>query len=233
MIEWINFILMLVFTALSAYYYAKSASIIQLERKIGAEAYIKCGQYRYISLFSFILVYITYVVYYFYPLPVPLPQTFAINGWILASIATLFLIPLGYVYFRAIKDAGEETMRPKKDNELASPHTAQRLQGDEAAEGADERRGKDRQRQGQEAQQERPALSQPCDHARGQNGEGAVGEERGGREVPELGARGAESLSPDGREPVHRREGDEIEDDADAAGESEQRRSGDPQESLP
>jgi protein-S-isoprenylcysteine O-methyltransferase Ste14 len=118
MIEWINFILMLVFPVLAAYYYAQSVSIIQLERKIGPEAYERCAQYRYISLFFFIMTCITYLVYYFYPLPVPLPQTFPISGWILAPIAALFIIPLGYIYYRAVKDAGEETMRPKKDNEL-------------------------------------------------------------------------------------------------------------------
>jgi protein-S-isoprenylcysteine O-methyltransferase Ste14 len=120
MIEWINFILMLVFPVLSAYYYAQSVSIIQLERKIGVKAYKRCEQYSYISLFFFIMICITYLVYYFFPLPVPLPQTFPINGWILGPIAALFIIPLGYVYYRAVKDAGEETIRPKKDSELYS-----------------------------------------------------------------------------------------------------------------
>ncbi len=118
MIEWINFILMLVFPVLSAYYYVQSVSVIQLERKIGSKAYKRCEQYTYISLFFFIMISVTYLVYYFYPLPVPLPQTFPISGWILAPIAALFIIPLGYVYYRAVKDAGEQTIRPKKDSEL-------------------------------------------------------------------------------------------------------------------
>jgi len=136
MIEWINFILMLVFPVLCAYYYAQSVSIIQLERaffhtrlfalfkfddgrrKIGPDAYKRGEQYSFMSLFFFVMICITYLTYYFYPLQVPLPQTFPINGWILAPIAALFIIPLGYVYYMAAKDAGEGTIRPKKESEL-------------------------------------------------------------------------------------------------------------------
>jgi protein-S-isoprenylcysteine O-methyltransferase Ste14 len=64
------------------------------------------------------MICVTYVIYYFYPIPVPLPQTFPVSGWILAPIAALFLIPLGYVYYRAVKDGGEGTLRPKSDSEL-------------------------------------------------------------------------------------------------------------------
>jgi protein-S-isoprenylcysteine O-methyltransferase Ste14 len=134
MIEWINFILMLVFPVLSSYYYAQSVSVIQLERaffhtrlsalfdggrrKIGPDVYKKCEQYSIVSLFFFIMICITYLIYYFYPLQVPLPQTFPISGWILAPIAALFTIPLGYEYYIAVKDAGERTIHPKLDGEL-------------------------------------------------------------------------------------------------------------------
>lgn len=136
MIEWINFILMLAFPVLSAYYYAQSVSIIRLERaffhkrlsalfkfdggskKIGPDAFKRGEQYSIASLFFFMMICVTYLIYYFYPLQVPLPQTFPTSGWILAPIAALFIIPLGYVYYKAAKDAGEGTIRPKKESEL-------------------------------------------------------------------------------------------------------------------
>lgn len=118
MIEWINASLFLVLPVLCAYYYAKSVSIIQLERKIGPEAYKKCEYYRILSLFIFIMILISYMVYYFYPLPLPIPLTFPISGWILAPLASLFIIPLAYTYYRGVKDAGEETMHPRKEGEL-------------------------------------------------------------------------------------------------------------------
>ncbi len=118
MIEWINSTLFIILPVLSSYYYAKSVSVIQLERKIGPKAYVKCEQYSIISLFFFIMICVSYMIYYFYPLPLAIPQTFPISGWILAPIASLFFIPLAYIYYRAVKDAGEETIRPKKDSEL-------------------------------------------------------------------------------------------------------------------
>lgn len=108
MIEWINACLFLVLPVLCAYYYAKSVSMVQLERKIGPDAYKKCERYRILSLFIFIMILFSYILYYFYPLPVPIPQTFPINGWIIAPLTSIILIPLAYIIIAGLKMRGRK-----------------------------------------------------------------------------------------------------------------------------
>jgi protein-S-isoprenylcysteine O-methyltransferase Ste14 len=118
LIAWINFIILIVSALLYLYLYMKSAGPAALEMKIGKAAYSKCTQYRLIvSVFEFIAA-ANYVVYFFYPLPVPLPQTFPWNWWISAVTAGLIAVPGGYLLGKGIKDAGEETMRVKKEHTL-------------------------------------------------------------------------------------------------------------------
>jgi len=119
MIEWLNFIVLLViFLFLSMWFYVKSVGPAALEQKIGEGAYEKCAQYRKVSGLLLYIGLIGYVVYFFYPLPVPLPRVFPIPYVITASIAILILTPCGYLMYRGTKDAGEETATPKKEHTL-------------------------------------------------------------------------------------------------------------------
>ncbi len=119
MIEWLNFIILLVLSLLlSMVLYVKSVGPAALEQKIGEGAYEKCAQYRQVSGFFLFIGMIGYVVYFFYPLPVPLPIAFPIPYILTASIAILILIPCGYLMYRGGKDAGEETATPKKEHTL-------------------------------------------------------------------------------------------------------------------
>lgn len=119
MIEWLNFIILLVLSLLlSMVLYVKSVGPAALEQKIGEGAYEKCAQYRQVSGFFLFIGMIGYVVYFFYPLPVPLPIVFPIPYILTASIAILILIPCGYLMYRGGKDAGEETATPKKEHTL-------------------------------------------------------------------------------------------------------------------
>ena len=119
MIEWLNFIFLLVLSLiLSMYLYVKSVGPAALEQKIGEGAYEKCAQYRQVSAFFLFVGMIGYVVYFFYPLPVPMPRVFPIPYMLAASIAILVLIPCGYLMYRGTKDAGEETATPKKEHTL-------------------------------------------------------------------------------------------------------------------
>lgn len=118
MIAWINLILMLVSALLCLYFYIKSAGPAALEKKIGKIAYHKCTQYRIVAAIFMTVAAIDYVIYFFYPLPVPLPQTFPWSWWVSALVATLIAIPGGYLWFRGMKDAGEETMSMKKEHTL-------------------------------------------------------------------------------------------------------------------
>jgi len=76
MIAWINAIVLLLTTCLTVVYYVKSAGPAALERKIGAAAYARCTRYRTVSAVFMTLAGINYVVYAFYPLPLPLPRVF-------------------------------------------------------------------------------------------------------------------------------------------------------------
>jgi protein-S-isoprenylcysteine O-methyltransferase Ste14 len=119
MIEWLNFIFLLgISLLLSMYLYIKSVGPATLERKIGEAAYEKCAQYRKLSGVFLLIGMIGYVLYIFYPLPVPLASTFPIPYLITVSIALLILIPSGYLMYRGAKDAGEETSTPRKEHTL-------------------------------------------------------------------------------------------------------------------
>ena len=118
MIAWANFFILIVSAFLFLYFYVKSVSPARLERRIGQSAYVKCKQYRIIATIFELIAFTNYVVYFFYPLPVPLPQTFPWDWWLSITIAVVIAIPSGYLMWQGIKDAGEETIAPKKKHTL-------------------------------------------------------------------------------------------------------------------
>jgi protein-S-isoprenylcysteine O-methyltransferase Ste14 len=118
LIPWINLGVLILSTAMMSYFYIRSSSPAQLERKIGEIAYKKCGRYRIIaSVFEMIAIG-NYIVYYYYPLPISLPRTFPWPYWISLLIAVVIAIPSGYVMIRGVLDAGEEALIPKKKHHL-------------------------------------------------------------------------------------------------------------------
>jgi len=120
MIAWINFVILVMATILTLYFYVQSAGPAALEKRIGAAAYAKCTRYRMSASIFMTVAGINYVVYYFYPLPIPLPRTFPWSWWVSGAIAGVIAIPAGYVWWRGMKDAGEETMFVKKEHDLYS-----------------------------------------------------------------------------------------------------------------
>ena len=118
MIELINFILMLITAFIVLITYIKSASPARLEQKIGKKAYKISGRYRLISSFFMFIHLGQYGIYYFYPLHNGIPQFFPWNWQISIIIAVVIAIPSGYIWFRGTKDAGEETIIPKKEHHM-------------------------------------------------------------------------------------------------------------------
>lgn len=118
MIEWVNFFILIGAALLFLYFYVKSVEPATLEKKFGEIAYAKCSRYRLIAAVFEMVAIINYIVYFFYPLPIPLPRTFSWDWWLSAVVAIVIAIPGGYLWFRGMKDAGEETMIVKKQHTL-------------------------------------------------------------------------------------------------------------------
>ena len=118
MIGWINFVVLVVSSFFFTFYYVKSVSPAALGQKIGDSAYKKCASYRMIASVFMMMAAADYVLYYWFPLPLPLPQSFPWPWWVSALIALVIGIPSLYLMIRGVKDAGEETMRPKADHEM-------------------------------------------------------------------------------------------------------------------
>lgn len=118
MIAWLNFAVLALMTALTLFFYIKSAGPAALEREIGPEAYDKCGRYRLVAMIAMTLAMVNYVLYFFFPLPIPLPRAFPWSWAVSAVIGVVIAIPSGYLFARGTKDAGAETMAPKKEHGL-------------------------------------------------------------------------------------------------------------------
>jgi protein-S-isoprenylcysteine O-methyltransferase Ste14 len=118
MIAWLNFVILIISTLLTLYFYVKSVGPAALEQQISLDAYKKCTRYRSIAGLFMGVVTINYILYVFFPLSLPLPTTFPWHWWVSALIAVGIAIPSGYVWIRGMKDAGEETMVVKKEHTM-------------------------------------------------------------------------------------------------------------------
>ena len=118
MIPWLNFIVLTISSGLFFVYYLKSVRPAALEKRIGPTAYQKCARYRLVSSVFMVVACINYVVYFFYPLPLGLPVSFPWPWRLSGLIAFVIGMPCGYLMWRGMKDAGQETMTPKKEHKL-------------------------------------------------------------------------------------------------------------------
>ena len=118
MIAWLNLTLLTFSALLFLYYYVLSVSPAALESIYGLASYQRCGNYRVIAIgFEFITV-INYIVYFFYPINSPLPQSFPWPWWISVTFALLIGVPAVYLMIVGMKDAGEEAVRPRKEHTM-------------------------------------------------------------------------------------------------------------------
>jgi protein-S-isoprenylcysteine O-methyltransferase Ste14 len=102
------------------FFYVKSVSPAHLEKKIGEDAYPKCKTYRLIAGAFESITIINYVLYFFYPLPVGIPL-FLPWPWLISVFMAIFiLVPSLYLMMLGIKDAGRETLEPRKEHTLYS-----------------------------------------------------------------------------------------------------------------
>jgi len=118
MLPWTNFGVLIASSFLFTLFYVKSVSPAALEERIGASAYEKCSTYRMIASVFMMVVAGNYVLYYWFPLPLSLPNTFPWPWRVSAAIAASIAFPSLYLMVRGVKDAGEETMRPKREHEM-------------------------------------------------------------------------------------------------------------------
>ena len=118
MIPWINLIILIIATKLLLYFYVKSAGPAALEQRIGELAWRRCTIYRLLAGGFEAVIMVNYVVYVFYPLPIGLPEHFPWPWWISIVIGLVIGIPCGYLMYRGLKDAGEESVMVKKEHTL-------------------------------------------------------------------------------------------------------------------
>lgn len=118
MISFLNLGVLIASSVLFTYFYFLSVSPAAIEKKIGQTAYQRCARYRVISSIFMTIAGVNYILYYWFPLPLPIPRTFPWPWWVSAVIALIIAIPFGWLMLRGVKDAGEETMRPKPEHTL-------------------------------------------------------------------------------------------------------------------
>jgi protein-S-isoprenylcysteine O-methyltransferase Ste14 len=103
---------------LSSVFYIWSVSPAALEQRIGEIAYEKSARNRKIATVAYYLMFLNYVIYYFFPLSTPLPDFFPWDYWITAAVALGLCIPSMSLMYIGARDAGEETLTPKKEHRL-------------------------------------------------------------------------------------------------------------------
>ena len=118
MIAWINFAVLLFASIGFLMAYVRSASPAGREMVIGPRAFPLAHRSRLLSGFFELVITINYVLYYFYPLPTPLPDRFPWPWWISLLAAALIGIPATTLMVIGARHAGEETLRPKKEHSM-------------------------------------------------------------------------------------------------------------------
>jgi protein-S-isoprenylcysteine O-methyltransferase Ste14 len=119
LVGWLNFGVLLLSSLAFSVLYVLSVRPAHLEQKIGEKAYRRCAHYRMLSSILMVVTMVNYVLYRWYPLPVdPLPARFPWSYVFNVVGAALIGVPAGALFFRGVRDAGTETMRPDRAHEM-------------------------------------------------------------------------------------------------------------------
>jgi len=120
MFAWINLALLVLSSILFLFFYVRSVNPAGRAMLVGASAYRKCYYDRLISgLFEFFIM-ANYVLYHFYPLPVPVAENFPWSWWVSILLAALIGVPATALMLKGAHDAGEETLQPKPEHNMYS-----------------------------------------------------------------------------------------------------------------
>jgi len=115
---WLNLASLIVSTLLFWFVYARSVGPAALEARIGERSYRVCARYRLAAAVLMSVASANYVLYRLLPLPIELARVFPWPWWVSALAAAVIAIPSGILWWRGVRDAGEETMVPKKEHTL-------------------------------------------------------------------------------------------------------------------
>lgn len=118
LIAWLNLLVLALVTVLFLYFYVKSVSPVQLEQEIGEEAWQKCKKYRVLSGALEFVTIVNYAIYFFFPLPIRLPLILPWPYWVSVLLAIVILVLGLALMFLGIRDAGRETLEPRKEHGL-------------------------------------------------------------------------------------------------------------------
>lgn len=118
MIAWLNFVGSIVSSVLFTAFYVMSVRPAALDREIGPSAYARSARYRLVASALMLVAAVSFVAYRWYPLPLPIPETFPWSWWVSAAIAVVITVPSAVLMAWGIRDAGEETMTPKPEHTL-------------------------------------------------------------------------------------------------------------------
>lgn len=121
-LAWSNFAILVVSSYIFTIYYVKSVRPAALEQEIGLKAYEYCKWYRILSGFFMTVASANILLFGYCPLP-GLPSSLIEFPWpyeTSVKLAVALTLPCGYLMWIGMRDAGPETMSPKKEHGLYS-----------------------------------------------------------------------------------------------------------------
>ncbi len=118
MVALANIAVLVVSSVVFTVFYVMSARPAALEKEIGPSAYARCARYRLISSVFMFVASASFILYRWFPLPLPIAERFPWPWWVSAAIAVVIAIPSALLMLRGIRDAGEETMTPTPEHTL-------------------------------------------------------------------------------------------------------------------
>lgn len=117
MIEWINFIILLVSAFLMSYLYTLSVQPMKREMNRGEKAWKECKTLRSIGGFFEFVITINIILWIWFPVP---EFNWIIHSNILVGIiiCIVMLVPCITIMLLGVKAAGKETLTPSKETEM-------------------------------------------------------------------------------------------------------------------
>lgn len=118
MIVNINVIVLVISSLLLIGFYIPSTQPAHFERKIGKKGYRLCAWLRYIAAFFNFVIIANYIIYFYFPLNLSIPEHFMWERWVSILIGAIIFIHFMLIMFKGVLDAGNEAHTPQQEQHL-------------------------------------------------------------------------------------------------------------------